>query len=178
MKIDKYVSGQRERAPRTAMANMLIFGITALVIAAALRIFVSINIVRDDSMEPTLKKGSIVILARFASVTPGAVVCVRNPDNADETVFSRVAARAGQTVAVENKRVLVNGAAWTPAGAVRKDSRIFPAAVSARDIMAPITVPANAWFVIGDNFDRAFDSRYFGPVTDAHVAGVLLFHIR
>lgn len=55
---------------------------------------------------------------------------------------------------------------------------MLPSRCFRADIMAPITVPANAWFVIGDNFDRAFDSRYFGPVTNDHVAGVLLFHIR
>jgi signal peptidase I len=40
-----------------------------------------------------------------------------------------------------------------------------------RDNYGPIVIPENKYFVIGDNYDESFDSRFFGFVSKDEIIG-------
>jgi signal peptidase I len=44
-------------------------------------------------------------------------------------------------------------------------------ALSARRTFGPVTVPAGKYFMMGDNRDNSFDSRYFGSVDRRRIVG-------
>jgi signal peptidase I len=44
-------------------------------------------------------------------------------------------------------------------------------ALPARRTFGPVQVPAGGYFMMGDNRDNSFDSRYFGPVPRQQIIG-------
>jgi signal peptidase I len=156
------------RAPARAFKNRSVIGfVAAVVVLVALRIWVIQPLwVSSASMEPTVPEGSIVLLYRQGDPVQGALVSFRNPAGTD-TVLKRVVAVGGQTVAIEDARLYVDGAA-VPEPFVdhsRIDGTYF----------GPVTVPEGHVFVMGDNRAASIDSREFGPLPQEAVEATVVW---
>ena len=116
------------------------------------------------------------------------MVLFTNPDNRREYWIKRVIAIAGDTVAVKDGDVDVNGAKLTrqligPGVVSGTTGQIFSEDNNgakyrifiSQDHPAPdfpeITVPKNECFVMGDNRNEARDSRYVGPIPITSILG-------
>ena len=123
------------------------------------------------AMAPTLVPGDVVMADttayRISPPLTGDVVVYYPPDDPSRgPLIGRVVAVGGERAQMRDGVLLVDGRprAIPPEAA--------PASVPGpgRD-MAPLAVPAGHVFVMGDNRDQAWDSRYFGPVPREAVVG-------
>ncbi len=130
----------------------------ALAVVLPLRAWVAEPIyVASPSMEPTMKTGTVLILdkltLRMRPPQRGDILSFRSPVEEIDMV-KRVVALPGETVEMRNKVVFINGKELDEPYAVhsRADEKLEG------DNMAPLVVPPQGFFVLGDNRDVSFDS--------------------
>jgi signal peptidase I len=133
------------------------------------------------SMEPGILQGDYVMAAPLPAgpVARGTVVVYQGADGGD--YVARVVGTPGDTLEMRGKTLLVNGRAvrepyvrhtdrqsdpaseemaWQREFLARPDSAYAPT----RDRWGPLVIPAGHHFLLGDNRDNAYDSRYWGLV--------------
>jgi signal peptidase I len=166
--------------------------------------FVQAYKIPSGSMEPTLLIGdhllvnkvayglrmpeSILGLTPFANSLPygkylfsvkpvgrGDVVVFIFPEDQSKDFIKRVIAVAGDTIAVKDGKLYLNGSKVADPHAhfeLPEDAR---SDFSPRDNFGPVTVPKGELFMMGDNRDHSYDSRFWGFVKRDAVEGRAIF---
>lgn len=172
--------------------------VIALFLALFIRAFVvQAFSIPSGSMLETLQIGDYLLVNKFIygirnPFTNKVLIPMGQPQRGDIVVFifppdpskdfiKRVVAVAGDTVKIVDKKLLVNDQPLDIPEAVFKDYHIIDqndAWISAngasgrhRDNFGPYTVPPGYVFVMGDNRDHSYDSRFWGPVPLDNVRG-------
>ena len=98
---------------------------------------------------------------------PGSPCPKPGPDRDEVNFIKRVVAGPGDTIAVRDGHVILNGESQED-----KETYINPCAGGGLcDLPEPIEVPAGHWFMMGDNRGSSDDSRYWGPVPQDWIIG-------
>jgi signal peptidase I len=84
--------------------------------------------------------------------------------------IKRVVGVGGDRIEIKDKKVYVNNVPLDEPYAIYKDSNLDPAP-SPRDNFGPFTVPRRSLFVMGDNRDQSYDSRFWGIVDMSEIKG-------
>jgi signal peptidase I len=130
----------------------------------------------SGSMTPTLLIGDHILTDKTAykSRSPGRfdVVVFEFPEDPQKTFVDRVIGLPGETIEIRDKKVFINGTELAvPYGYFSEDSGDKP--VSKRDSFGPFRIPDHGCFILGDNRDRSYDSRFWGPVGRDKVYGLV-----
>lgn len=138
----------------------------ALVLAFVIRLFVVEAFkIPSGSMIPTLLVGDHLLvnkfIYKFTEPKRHEIVVFKYPDDPSRNFIKRIIAVGGDRVEIRNKNVYVNGLLQTEPYVQHVFQEILPAHSSPRDNLGPITIPANTFFMLGDNRDSSLDSRFW-----------------
>ena len=141
------------------------------------------TVVPTESMSPTILVGDHFFLDKVAfpanyphalqkllpsrTIKRGEILAFWSPQTPNLRLVKRVIGLPGETIELRNRIVYINGRKLDEPYAVYNDAQTIPQ----RDDMAAVMIPADSFFMMGDNRDNSFDSRYFGPVERKRIVG-------
>ena len=154
-------------------AIVIIVGIVIMVLVKSF--LLKAYVVRNDYMADCLKNGDFVLVSVIEKVkkpVSGEVVIFEYPAERSQYRFGRIVGISGQTIEIVNKNLYVNGELVEPPPTAKfVDPAVEDDLFSLRDNFGPYVVPQNAYFVLGDNRDRAIDSRNWGALPRKLILG-------
>jgi len=163
----------------------------ALILALFIRAFiVQAYKIPSGSMVPTLLIGDYLLVNKLAYGIKNPlkndflyfrrlpkrqeIVVFTYPLNKKLDFIKRVIGLPGDTIQIINKKVYVNGKLLKEPYVRFTDSEIYPEEISPRDNYGPVKVPPKHIFVMGDNRDQSYDSRFWGFVPIKYLKGKAL----
>ncbi len=167
------------------------FGVALLIALIVRTLFLQAFKIPSSSMENTLLVGDHIFVNKFiygyhVPYTKGRILSFSVPKRGDIVVFvfpedpskdfiKRVIGTPGDTVEIRQKTVYINGAPLREGYTRFADGKDSDGFMRGRDNMPPIRVPEGKLFMMGDNRDRSYDSRFWGFVDMDAVIGKALF---
>ncbi len=193
------------RPEKSALREYAEAFVVAIVLALILRtFFIQAYKIPSGSMEPTLLVGDHIIVNKLIygfrlpdsilGLTPmaaeipyghylfklepvhrGDVVVFVFPPDPTKDFIKRVIGIGGDTIEVRNGVLYRNGERADDPHAHFELTPDEREADSPRDNFGPVTVPKGQFFMMGDNRDRSYDSRFWGMVDRNEVEGRAMF---
>ncbi|MEN6317357.1 MAG: signal peptidase I [Syntrophaceae bacterium] len=164
----------------------------AIIIAILIALFIRTFIIQafkipSGSMMPTFEIGDHILVNKFiygvkipfvrTTIIPisepkrGDIVVFIFPEDRSKDFIKRVIGIGGDTIEIKNKKIYLNGLPYNDTYGVYNDDFILPGSIQPRDNFGPITVRPGSIFVMGDNRDQSYDSRFWGFVELKDVMG-------
>jgi signal peptidase I len=170
----------------------------SIVIAVILALFIRTFVVQafkipTGSMEENLLIGDHLLVNKFVfgpsesqleravlpmkTIKRGDVIVFKYPEEPDRDFIKRVIGLPGETLELRDKKVYVNGKMLDepyvhflqPPSAASEFHEMT--SFDVRERYGPVTVPADHYFVMGDNRDNSQDSRYWGFLPRDYIKG-------
>ncbi|MBD2449216.1 signal peptidase I [Nostoc sp. FACHB-152] len=161
---------------RSWRENLILVAI-ALCLAVLIRTFVAEpRYIPSESMVPTLYEGDRLVVEKlsyhFQPPTTGDIIVFQPPEELqrrgypkNQAFIKRVIGLPGEIIKVANGKVYLNGQLLQEDYIAEPPNQPFP----------PVQVPADQFFVMGDNRNDSNDSRYWGFLPRQNIIGRAVF---
>lgn len=136
--------------------------------------------VEPDSMAPTLRHGDVVLASLLAydqqAPQRGDIVVFIAPLPNAPQFNKRIVGIGGDEIVVTPKGVILNGHPVSEPYLFHAsgDAEAQGARSNTASTFGPIKVPPGQYFLLGDNRDDSYDSRYWGSVTRDKIIGKVI----
>jgi signal peptidase I len=173
----------------------------SIVIAVILALFIRTFVfqafkIPTGSMENNLLIGDHLLVNKFVfgpsatrlerallpmgTIKRGDIIVFKYPEEPDRDFIKRVIGLPGETLELKEKKVYINGTPLDepyvhflePPG--NHSSISEETSLDVRERYGPVTVPADQYFMMGDNRDNSQDSRYWGFLRRDYIKGKAL----
>jgi signal peptidase I len=166
------------------LAEGLAVVVVAVIVAILLRTFVvQTFFIPSGSMEPTLQIGDRILVNKLSyhlhSVQRGDIVVFSRPASENcggpevNDLVKRVIGLPGDFISLSHGDVYIDGKrldeSWLPSVDQGVTQPGPPG--NAANLEHPYLVPANDYFVMGDNRTDSCDSRWWGPISKSLIVG-------
>jgi len=174
--------------PRSSSTRWIREGIIVVVVAVLVAVLLRTFVVQtffipSGSMEPTLQIGDRILVNKLSyhlhGVDRGDIVVFSRPPAENcggpevNDLVKRVVGLPGDVISLSRGYVYIDGKrldeSWLPAGEQGITSE-GPQG-NASNLVHPYHIPANEYFVMGDNRNDSCDSRYWGPIKRSLIVG-------
>ena len=166
--------------------------VEAAIIAILLALFIRTFVVQafkipSGSMEPTLLIGDHILVNKFiygiklpfvrTTMNPIAepqrddVIVFIYPVDKKKDFIKRVVGLPGDKIEIRDNRILINGKPYVDKFGVYREQGSRAGNPALKDRHSPIKVPEGHFFVMGDDRDHSYDSRYWGFVPSDSIKG-------
>ena len=149
--------------------------VVALILALIIRaFFLQVFWIPSGSMEPTLDIKDRIVVNKvafyFRQPKRQEVVVFRQVASFDQSkkdLIKRLMGLPGEKLEIKNGIIYINGAPVEEKHLLNQDYANF----------GPVTIPANSYFVMGDNRPASADSRYWGFLPRRNIIGPAFLRI-
>jgi signal peptidase I len=171
--------------------------VTALLLALVIRAFiVQAFKIPSGSMLQTLLIGDHILVNKFIYGTPvdvpftniaifrmpgfkrpqkGDIIVFKYPEDPGRDFIKRVIAAEGDIIEARERTILINGKPvkepYVQFTSDRNDRTPLTVGIEPKDNFGPYLIPKDKFFVMGDNRDQSYDSRYWGYVDIKDIKG-------
>jgi signal peptidase I len=185
---------KRRNTRRTIIEWAILIG-SALLIAVLIKTFLfQAFYIPSESMKPTLNVGDRVLVNkvsyRLHDVNRGDIVVFETPPKAEDAngaikdLVKRVVALPGETLSTQGGRVFINGRPLeepylengTKTCTLNSNPADCERGVAGTEI-APIRIPKDHVYVMGDNRGASKDSRFFDAIEESSIVGRVFIRI-
>jgi signal peptidase I len=133
-------------------------------------------VVLGNAMSPTLKDQQLLVVTRapylFAGPRRGDIIAFKSGQLPSRVFLFRIVGVPGDRFRIDNHVIELNGDPLREPYLKQPWTSRLPWPPDGREVV----VPADHYFVLGDNRDHAADSRQFGYVDRSQIVGVVLGH--
>jgi len=121
------------------------------------------------------------IILPLSKPTRQDIIVFRFPLDTSKDYIKRCIGIPGDVLEMKEKKLYVNGELQKEPYVVFNDPAIYSNSKDVieqyriRDNFGPITVSSGCYFMMGDNRDRSYDSRFWGKLEEKYIKGMALF---